>query len=165
MMSIPGAEGRALVHPASRRYTSRDRSLQQLSCASVQKDKEYVMRWYMEVLRQYAVFRGRSARTEYWMFILINLIITVILDLFDSALLGDMVYASGPLTSIYMLAVLLPNLAVAVRRLHDTGRSGWYLLLLFIPFIGLLLFLILMAQDSHPGDNRYGADPKHRTAG
>ncbi len=89
----------------------------------------------------------------------------LLLDLFDSALLGDMVYASGPLTSIYMLAVLLPNLAVAVRRLHDTGRSGWYLLMLLIPFVGLLLFLILMAQDSHPGDNRYGADPKHRTAG
>ncbi len=165
MMNIPDAGGRDLAYPASCRYTSRDRSLYQLSCAPVQKKKEYVMRWYVEVLRQYAVFRGRSARTEYWMFIIINLVMTLLLDLFDSALLGDMVYASGPLTSIYMLAVLLPNLAVAVRRLHDTGRSGWYLLMLLIPFVGLLLFLILMAQDSHPGDNRYGADPKHRTAG
>lgn len=93
------------------------------------------MEWYLKVLRQYVDFAGRARRKEYWMFTLISLIISIVLDIVDSVLgFGSLgLLDSGPFGLLYGLAVLLPGLAVGVRRLHDTGRSGWWMLLALIP--------------------------------
>jgi uncharacterized membrane protein YhaH (DUF805 family) len=113
------------------------------------------MHWYLDVLKQYAVFDGRARRQEYWMFILIHVIIVIVLSTIEGVIgLG------GMLSTIYTLAVLVPNIAVAVRRLHDTSRSGWWVLIGFIPLIGLIVLIIFFVQDSTPGSNEYGPNPK-----
>jgi uncharacterized membrane protein YhaH (DUF805 family) len=111
--------------------------------------------WYLEVLKKYAVFSGRARRKEYWTFLLFNIIIGLVLG-------GIAWLAGGPdvLGSIYSLVVLIPGIAVSVRRLHDTDRSGWWLLIGLIPLIGAIVLLVLMAQDSQPGANQYGPNPK-----
>ena len=123
------------------------------------------MNWYLEVLKKYAVFSGRARRKEYWFFVLFNLIISLVLTFIDSAL-GTLNEETGYglLSGVYSLAVLIPSLAVAVRRLHDTGRTGWWLLIGLIPLIGLIVLLIFFVQDSKPGDNEYGPNPKEQTA-
>lgn len=119
------------------------------------------MQWYLSVLRKYAVFTGRARRKEYWFFLLFNIIIFFILSLIDN-MLGTFNAQTGVgvLGSIYWLAILIPSIAVGIRRLHDTGRSGWWLLLVFIPVIGSLILLVLMLLNSQPGTNAYGANPK-----
>jgi uncharacterized membrane protein YhaH (DUF805 family) len=117
------------------------------------------MRWYLDVLRKYAVFSGRARRMEYWMFVLFNLIIALVLGAIDG-LLG----IQGVLGGLYSLAVLIPSLAVAVRRLHDTNRSGWWILINLIPVIGWIIFIIFAVQDSQPGPNQYGPNPKEAVA-
>lgn len=123
------------------------------------------MNWYLEVLKKYAVFSGRARRKEYWFFVLFNLIISLVLTFIDSAL-GTLNEETGYglLSGVYSLAVLIPSLAVAVRRLHDTGRTGWWLLIGLIPLIGLIVLLIFFVQDSKPGDNEYGPNPKEYAA-
>ena len=113
------------------------------------------MSWYLEVLKKYAVFDGRARRKEYWMFLLFNLIITFVLYFIERL-------ASGPgvLGGLYDLAVLLPTIAVGVRRLHDTNRNGWWLLIGLIPVIGTIVLIVFMVQDSQPGENQYGTNPK-----
>jgi uncharacterized membrane protein YhaH (DUF805 family) len=119
------------------------------------------MNWYVEVLRKYAVFDGRSRRKEYWLFVLFNLIIALVLGFIDGALgLADTETGYGPLGLIYALAVLVPSIAVGVRRLHDTDRSGWWLLIVFIPIIGAVVLVVFFLIDSQPGSNRYGPNPK-----
>ena len=113
------------------------------------------MNWYLKVFRQYADFSGRARRTEYWMFTLFNIIIASVLMAID---LGLGTY--GALYSIYGLVVLIPGLAVAVRRLHDVGKSGWFLLVGLIPLIGAIWLLILMVTDSQIGPNKWGENPK-----
>lgn len=113
------------------------------------------MNWYIEVLKKYVVFNGRARRKEYWMFTLFSLIISFVLAFVDAA-----TGSAGLLGLIYALAVLLPTLAVSVLRLHDIGRSGWWLLLAFIPLIGAIVLFIFMLLDSKPGDNDYGESPK-----
>lgn len=113
------------------------------------------MNWYLEVLKKYAVFSGRARRTEYWMFVLFNVIIAVVLGIIEVIVGGP-----GVLGALYSLAVLIPSIAVAVRRLHDTNRTGWWLLIGFIPVIGAIVLIIFMLLDSEPGDNQYGANPK-----
>ena len=108
------------------------------------------MNWYIEVLKKYMVFEGRSRRQEYWMFLLVNLIITFVLALLSF----------GTLETIYGLAILIPSLAVTVRRLHDTDRSGWWILISLIPFLGALVLLYFCVLDSQPGSNQYGPNPK-----
>ncbi len=117
------------------------------------------MKWYLAVLRKYAVFSGRARRTEYWMFVLINLIVALVLGAIDG-LLGS----QGLLGGLYSLAVLIPSLAVAVRRLHDTNRSGWWILINLIPLIGWIIFIIFAVQDSQPGANQHGPNPKEAVA-
>ncbi|MBH0329593.1 membrane protein [Brevibacillus brevis] len=112
------------------------------------------MHWYTSVLKQYVAFAGRARRQEYWMFTLFNIIVSLVIALVDS-LIGT----ASVLGMIYSLAVLLPSLGVTVRRLHDTGRSGWWVLLGLIPFIGAIILIVFMCQDSQ-GDNQYGANPK-----
>ncbi len=118
------------------------------------------MNWYLEALKKYAVFSGRARRKEYWMFALFNLIITIVASIIDSTVFGTAFDGFGPLYSIYTLAVLIPALAVSVRRLHDIGKSGWFLLIVFIPIIGAIWLLVLTCTDSQSGDNPYGPNPK-----
>ena len=113
------------------------------------------MRWYLEALRKYAVFSGRARRQEYWMFVLINLVITVVLSR-----LGSLAVLSG----IYALGMILPSLAVGVRRLHDTGRSGSWLLIVLVPVVGGLVLLYFNVLDSQAGENQYGPNPKEESA-
>lgn len=113
------------------------------------------MNWYVEVLKKYAEFNGRAHRTEYWMFVLFNIIISFAISVVES-----FVGSPGVLGALYGLAVLVPSIAVGVRRLHDTDRSGLWLLAGFIPVVGFILLLIFMVQDSQPGPNQYGPNPK-----
>jgi len=122
------------------------------------------MNWYLQVLKKYAVLRGRARRKEYWMFHLFNFIIALVLVIIASIIsfaikIDPSEFVDGLLT-LYSLAVLLPGLAVAVRRLHDTGRSGLWLLILLVPIIGALVLLVFVVQDSQPGENQYGPNPK-----
>ena len=117
------------------------------------------MKWYLEVLKKYAVFNGRARRTEYWMFALFNLIIAFVLGIVE-VILGS----PGVIGTLYTLAVIIPSIAVSVRRLHDTERSGWCVLISFVPLIGAIVLLVFMVQDSKPGQNQYGANPKEATA-
>jgi uncharacterized membrane protein YhaH (DUF805 family) len=112
------------------------------------------MKWYLEVLKKYAVFSGRASRKEFWMFVLFNLIITAVLG-FVEGLLGLPV----AIHNLYGLAVLVPTIAVSVRRLHDTGKSGKWFLLALIPIVGLIL-IAYYVQDSQEGQNEYGPNPK-----
>ncbi|WP_421243893.1 DUF805 domain-containing protein [Aeromonas sp. 601019] len=114
------------------------------------------MNWYLSVLKQYAVFSGRARRTEYWMFVLCNVIAMLLLGMVDKLIGGD----NELISSIYSLAVLLPSLAVAARRLHDTDRSAWWLLLGLIPIIGTLVLIYFMVCNGQQGPNRFGDDPK-----
>ncbi|HSO46122.1 MAG TPA: DUF805 domain-containing protein [Rhodoferax sp.] len=119
------------------------------------------MDWYLGVLKQYAVFKGRARRKEYWFFILFNLIASLLLTLVDFMTGSlDAELGMGLLSGLYSLAILIPSLAVTVRRLHDTGRTGWWLLIGLIPLIGAIVLLVFMLLDSQPGDNEYGANPK-----
>ena len=123
------------------------------------------MNWYFEVLKKYAVFSGRARRKEYWYFFLFNIIIQIVLAFVDSATGNfDPEVGMGPLGTIYILAVLIPGIAVTVRRLHDIGRSAWYLLVLLVPLIGVIVLLVFLAQDGKPGQNQYGVNPKEATA-
>ena len=119
------------------------------------------MNWYLNVLKQYAVFKGRARRKEYWFFILFNLIASVVLTVIDFMTgLLDAELGIGLLSGLYSLAVLIPSLAVTVRRLHDTDRSGWWLLIGLVPLLGAIVLLVFMLLDGTPGDNRHGASPK-----
>lgn len=119
------------------------------------------MSWYLEVLRQYANFQGRARRKEYWFFVLFNVLFAFSFGLVDVGLgLWDQASGVGVLSGLYSLAVLLPGIAVSVRRLHDTGRSGWWMLIGFVPFIGALVLLVFFVLDSDPGENPYGPNPK-----
>src|SRR5688572_31168375 len=112
------------------------------------------MNWYIKALKQYIDFSGRAQRMEFWMFVLFNFLVSLGLAIID-AIIG-----LGFLSPLYSLAVLIPSLAVGVRRLHDTGRSGWWLLIGLIPLIGIIILIVFWVQDSQPGDNAFGPNPK-----
>jgi uncharacterized membrane protein YhaH (DUF805 family) len=121
--------------------------------------------WYLEVLKKYAVFSGRARRAEYWYFVLFNIIVAVVLSLIDT-LLGTFNFMQGVglLSGLYALAVLIPTLAVTVRRLHDIDRTGWWIFINLIPLIGFIVLLVFAVTDGTPGSNRYGPNPKGATA-
>lgn len=125
------------------------------------------MNWYLDVLKNnYANFSGRARRKEYWMFSLINIIIIAVLY---AILMSSVDYYSGDISGlgifalvvlcIYALGIFIPSLAVTIRRLHDTDKSGWWYLISFIPFGGLIIF-VFMCLDGNKGDNKFGEDPK-----
>lgn len=118
------------------------------------------MNWYIQVLKKYAVFTGRARRKEFWMFVLFNIIISVVIGLIERLLGLGSADGTGILSIIYSLGVLIPSLAVSVRRLHDTGKSGWWILIGLIPLIGAIVLLIFFVKDSQPGENQYGLNPK-----
>ncbi|MFF4423132.1 DUF805 domain-containing protein [Streptomyces sp. NPDC001549] len=113
------------------------------------------MNHYLDVLKKYAVFSGRARRQEYWMFFLFNMAAAIILMILDGVL-----GTSPVLYSIYVVAVLLPNLGVTIRRLHDTGKSGWWILINLVPFVGFIWFIVLVATAGQQQQNQYGPDPK-----
>jgi uncharacterized membrane protein YhaH (DUF805 family) len=120
-----------------------------------------IMNWYLQALKKYADFSGRARRKEYWFYILFYLIILVVLAICDGFIGTTMQGAGiGILTGIYALAVLIPTLAVAVRRLHDTGRSGWWIFIQLVPIVGIFILLYFLVSDSNPGTNAYGPSPK-----
>ncbi|GAA3966223.1 DUF805 domain-containing protein [Allohahella marinimesophila] len=113
------------------------------------------MEWYKKALQNYVVFTGRAHRTEYWMFILIHILILLGIGLVERTLgLGNF------LSGLYSLVLFIPLISAAVRRLHDTGRTGWWYLLMLIPVIGTIIIIIMLALDSEPGANEYGPNPK-----
>ena len=118
------------------------------------------MSWYLYCLKNYFNFSGRATRSEYWWFILISIIIGFVLEIVDVIIFsssgGEIL---GFLSIIYYLAVFIPGLAVLFRRLHDTGRSGWWWLISLIPLIGAIVLIVFACLDSTP-DNKYGKNPK-----
>ena len=119
------------------------------------------MNWYLKVLKQYTRFNGRARRKEFWYFNLISFLISLVLAFLDTLLqLGSGSTDRGLLLSIYVLGTLLPSYAVTIRRLHDVGKSGWWLLIGLIPLIGSLVLLCFWLQDSEPGANRFGRNPQ-----
>ncbi|MDR1141018.1 MAG: DUF805 domain-containing protein [Planctomycetaceae bacterium] len=139
------------------------------------------MNEYLTVLQKYAVFHGRARRKEYWMFVLFNTGITFAIGFVSGLLMREqgvtiivfllpipsrdfglsMGEQSATIVSnIYAFAVLVPGIAVMVRRLHDIGKSGWWLLIVFVPIVGAIVLLIWSIRDSQPGSNQYGLNPK-----
>lgn len=107
------------------------------------------------VLTKYATFSGRARRSEYWFFALAYLIASVVANIIDQ-MIGTQLFVY-----ILALALLLPSLAVGVRRLHDTGRSGWWILIGLVPIVGFIVLIVFYVQDSQPMTNAYGPSPKH----
>ena len=119
------------------------------------------MDWYLNVLKNYVGFSGRARRKEYWMFVLFNVIFAVVAMILDNVLgLASKELGYGPIYGIDALAMILPSLAVAARRLHDIGKSGWWLLIALIPIVGAIMLIIWDVREGERGDNRFGPDPK-----
>lgn len=117
------------------------------------------MNYYSICLSKFADFSGRARRREYWTFALVNCLIAMLL-LTLGLTFGEDSPASNIMVTIFYLIMLVPNLSVSVRRLHDIGKSGWYMFLSLIPLIGGLILLVWSLMDSEPGDNQYGKNPK-----
>ena len=117
------------------------------------------MSYYSICLSKFADFSGRARRREYWTFALVNCLIAMLLLILGLAF-GEDSPASNIMVTIFYLIMLVPNLSVSVRRLHDIGKSGWYMFLSLIPLIGGLILLIWSLMDSEPGENQYGKNPK-----
>ncbi len=111
------------------------------------------MEYFTDAFKKYADFSGRATRTQYWMFVLIYTIIYLVLIGIDTAL------GMVALSAIFNLVLIIPSISIACRRLHDTGRSGWWQLIILIPLIGAIVILVFLVQDSR-ADNEYGANPK-----
>ncbi|WP_367889563.1 DUF805 domain-containing protein [Sphingorhabdus sp. EL138] len=129
-----------------------------------------MMEWMLMPLKRYADFSGRSRRKEYWMFFLLQIIIIVVLAIIGGVLGGFTPDPAGSMSTggtlmialfgLYALAIFIPSLAVQVRRFHDQDKSGWFVLLGFIPYVGGLIVLVFMCLDGTKGKNRFGDDPK-----
>jgi len=118
------------------------------------------MEWYLKVINSYFEFNGRSRRKEYWMFFLFNSIFSL------SAFYLDIIFGTvwgigyGPIYIGYGLSVMIPQITVSIRRLHDIGKSGWIYLTVLLPIIGPIFLIFLFVREGDSGDNMYGADPK-----
>jgi len=126
--------------------------------------KGFTMDWYLAVLQKYATFEGRARRKEYWMYALFTTLISIVLMIVDSVA-GLTKLAGGqisPLNTLYGLAVLIPGLAVMVRRLHDTNHSGFWILILFVPFVGVIILLLWLIKEGDSRSNEFGRNPKAR---
>lgn len=117
------------------------------------------MDYYVGVLKKYAVFEGRATRSEYWYFVLFNLLISIAIGIVEGALFKG----SALLGNLYSLALLVPSLAVGARRLHDIGKSGWWMLIALIPIVGWIMLIVWYATDTQLASNEYGPNPKEAT--
>ena len=124
------------------------------------KQKGDKMNWYLTVLKKYAEFSGRARRKEYWMFALMNFLISILISIVGAVIGDTNGLIAVSLSGVYALFIFIPSLAVTVRRLHDTNKSGWWILITLVPLIGGLVLLIFMIMDSDPNTNAYGANPK-----
>lgn len=115
------------------------------------------MHWYKQAMKKFADFSGRARRKEYWMFTLVNYAILMILALLEIALLPEPTFLPAIL---YVLVAAVPTLAVTVRRLHDIGNSGWWILINLVPYVGGIALLVMTLMNSQPGTNEYGPNPK-----
>jgi uncharacterized membrane protein YhaH (DUF805 family) len=114
------------------------------------------MEWFLKVVRDnYANFSGRARRKEYWLFNLFYIIFAIIV-MFVEYIFGTVIIFMG----LFMIALIIPSMAVTVRRMHDIGKSGWWLLITFIPLFGSIWFFILLCTNSQKGENQYGLSPK-----
>lgn len=127
------------------------------------------MKYYLKVLKNYAGFSGRARRSEYWFFVLFNMIFVVVAMVLDNLLgltfkidsfEGQTALPYGYIYLLYALAVFIPGLAVLVRRLHDVGKSGWFFLICLLPIVGAIWLLVLLFTNGNTGENAYGDDPK-----
>lgn len=119
------------------------------------------MNWYFAALNKYADFSGRARRREYWIFSIVNVVLIIAAVIIDNVI--GTIILDGPfgfLSAAIFIATIIPGLAVTVRRLHDSGKSGWYYFVSFIPYVGGILMLVMMLLDSEPNQNQYGLDPK-----
>lgn len=114
---------------------------------------------YLAVLKKYADFSGRATRSEYWTFFLINFLISLVLSILEGMIKTKGLFST--LSVIYSLAIITPGIAVGIRRMHDIGKSGWMLLVVFIPFIGPLWSIFLLAKAGDPAENEYGPVPSN----
>ena len=123
------------------------------------------MEWWLIAMKKYADFSGRARRTEYWMFSLISSAF-IILAVFLENMLGVTFEDSGIglITLLFSLIVIIPSWSVTVRRLHDIGKSGWWILVNFLPYIGGIILFVFLVTDSQPEDNEYGVSPKVGTS-
>jgi len=115
------------------------------------------MNWYIKAWKKYAVFGGRAARQEYWYFLLFHILVYILLSIIAGVIGGKV---GGSLLSLYTFAVTIPGLSATVRRLHDTNRSGWWILIAAVPFVGAIALLVFLAQESHAIENQYGPIPR-----
>ena len=113
------------------------------------------MVWYNKALKSYTKFDGRARRREFWTFAMINFAIYILLAVGEG-----MINLTYLFSSIFVLAVLLPSIAVCVRRLHDTGKSGWWLLLACLPVLGAIVLIVFFVEEGHAEPNKYGPNPK-----
>jgi uncharacterized membrane protein YhaH (DUF805 family) len=125
-----------------------------------------MIEYYKKVMNNYANFEGRARRSEYWYFALMNFLIVLALELVGFLLAfatqsPAIAVMFGILVIIYALAIIVPSIAVMVRRLHDVGKSGWWYFIAFVPLVGGIWLLVLMCTDSESGSNIYGPNPKH----
>lgn len=119
------------------------------------------MNWYLMTIKQYVDFSGRARRKQYWIFTLINIILSLLLSSLDGLIgLFNVDAGMGLISGLYSLAILLPAIGVTVRRLHDTGRTGWWLLIGLIPLIGALVLLYFLVSNGEEQTNRFGTNPK-----
>ncbi|MFK0237961.1 DUF805 domain-containing protein [Streptomyces vinaceus] len=113
------------------------------------------MHYYTDVLKKYADFSGRARRQEFWMFCLFNIGVAIIVAIIDAVIGANMI-----IYGLYILAIIVPSIALAVRRLHDIGKSGWWYFITFVPVIGGIWLLVLFATEGQPQPNEYGPNPK-----
>jgi len=119
------------------------------------------MEWYLGAFKKYAVFSGRARRKEFWMFILFNILFSIAAVIIDNVLgLANDRTGYGLFSGLYSLAIILPSLGMEIRRLHDVGKSGWWIFISLIPLVGAIWLIVLLATEGQPGDNQYGPDPK-----
>lgn len=113
------------------------------------------MHYYTDVLKKYADFSGRARRQEFWMFFLCNFAVAIVVAIIDSVVGANMI-----IYGLYFLAIIVPCIALTVRRLHDIGKSGWWYFIGLVPLIGGIWLIVLMATEGQPQPNQYGPSPK-----
>jgi uncharacterized membrane protein YhaH (DUF805 family) len=117
------------------------------------------------VLTQYANFNGRARRSEFWWFYLASFLASIVASIVDVAIGSEVTAGTGVVGTLLFLALLIPTLAVGARRLHDTGKTGWWQLIALVPLVGIIVLIVFWAQDGHPNPNQHGPSPKYQAAG
>ena len=118
-----------------------------------------ILNWYIQVLRdRFFAYEGRARRQEYWSFVLVNFIVIVALSILE--MIPGIGFLFGIVSLLYTLVILIPSVTLGIRRLHDIGWSGWWILLGLIPVVGAVALIVLHVFDSEPGSNQYGPNPK-----